>query len=243
MLDIHCHLLPGIDDGPRTLDQSIRLARHAVDHGITHAVLTPHIQPGRYNNDVESIFRAGVAFRMALGLHSIPLQVALASEMRICPELITMIRQDDFHKVCVGEIEGANVLLLEFPHSHIPPGSEQLIQHLIDHNIRPLSAHPERNKVIHHQPSRLASFVSMGCLIQLTAGSVAGYFGSRSKKCARYFLKQGWVNVLATDAHNLHSRPPELSEGVSAAAEIIGREAADKLVNDAAFEIAGCKFH
>jgi len=243
MLDIHCHLLHGIDDGPRTLDQSIRLARHAVDHGITHAVLTPHIHHGRYNNDVKSIARAGAAFRVALELYSIPLQIALAAEVRICPELLTMIRQDNFHKVCVGGSEGANVLLLEFPHSHIPPGSEQLIQHLIDHHIRPLIAHPERNKMIHYQPSRLAAFVSMGCLIQLTAGSVAGYFGSSSQKCSRYFLKKGWVNVLASDAHNLHSRPPELAEGVTAAAAVIGQEAADKLVNGAAFEIAGCKFH
>ncbi|MDX8396304.1 MAG: CpsB/CapC family capsule biosynthesis tyrosine phosphatase, partial [Mariprofundaceae bacterium] len=87
MLDIHCHLLPGIDDGPHTLDQSICLANHAVEHGITHAVLTPHIQPGRYNNDVDSIARAGVAFRVALEFHSVPLQIALAAEVRICPEL------------------------------------------------------------------------------------------------------------------------------------------------------------
>ncbi|MBL4775774.1 MAG: capsular biosynthesis protein [Mariprofundus sp.] len=243
MLDMHCHLLPGIDDGPSTLDQSICLAKHAVAHGITHAVLTPHIQPGRYNNDVQSIARVGRVFKAALESNAIPLQIALAAEVRLCAELVGMVQQENFHEICVGQLGGDRILLLEFPHSHLPPGSEQLVQHLLGHNIRPMIAHPERNKTMHHSPDRLAAFISMGCLVQLTAGSVVGDFGIKSQKCAQYFLKQGWVNVLATDAHNLNSRPPELLEGVAAAANIIGKDAADKLVNASAFEIAGCKFH
>jgi len=241
MLDLHCHLLPGIDDGPKTMEQSVALARHAVKHGITHAVLTPHIQPGTYNNTVRSIAGAGLAFRVALGLFSIPLKVALAAEVRICPELMKMAEQRDFYKVCIGEMGDEHILLLEFPHSHIPPGSEQLIESLMNNKIKPIIAHPERNKAMHRNPERLESFVSMGCLVQLTASSVSGKFGQSSRQCASYFLQQGWVNVLASDAHNLCFRSPELLEGVQAAARLIGDEAAHALVNENAFAILGNK--
>jgi len=241
MLDLHCHLLPGIDDGPQSVEKSVGLARKAVLNGITHVVLTPHIQPGTYNNTVKSIASAGLAFRVALRFFSIPLKVALAAEVRICPELIKMVQHKDFYKICIGEMDDGLALLLEFPHSHIPPGSELLIESLIKSKVKPVIAHPERNKALHIDPNRLESFVSMGCLVQLTASSVSGRFGRNAQKCASYFLKRGWVNVLASDAHNLNSRPPELMEGVKAAANLIGENAAYALVNENAFAILGKK--
>lgn len=240
MLDLHCHLLPGIDDGAQTLDDALSLARHAVAHGITHAVMTPHVQPGTYENTVAGIADAVDSFRQQLLTHGIALHIAAGGEVRICTELLEMVamKQIPF----LGEVDGYQIMLLEFPHSHILPGSDQLVHWLLKQHIRPLIAHPERNKGIHADPDKIAPFVSMGCLLQVTAGAVAGHFGKVSRSCAQYFLEQGWVDVLATDAHNLQFRPPELAEGMRAAAQIIGEQAAHALVHENAYAIAGSRF-
>jgi len=240
MLDLHCHLLPGIDDGAQSLDDALALARHAVRSGISRAVMTPHIQPGLYENTAASISEAVDAFRRQLAAHDIMLQIAAGAEVRLCGELMDMISTGQIP--FLGESEGYRVMLLEFPHSHIPPGSDQLVRWLLRRHIRPLIAHPERNKAVHTDPQRIAPFISMGCMLQLTAGSVAGSFGEPSKACARYLLGQGWVYVLATDAHHLRMRPPELLAGVRAAADIIGEESAHALVHEHAWAIAGSKF-
>jgi len=237
MIDMHCHLLPGIDDGARDLNEALELARYAVDHGITHAVMTPHINPGTFNNSKASITRAVASFRTQLAEHDIALNIAVGAEVRICVELLDMIvlNQIPF----LGELDGYRIMLLEFPHSHILPGSDKLVQHLLDQNIRPLIAHPERNKAVHANPDRIAQFVAMGCLLQVTADSVAGRFGKASKRTAAYLLKKGWVYVLATDAHHIKHRPPELMGGVRAAARLIGDSAASALVNSHPFSIVG----
>ncbi|WP_018294794.1 tyrosine-protein phosphatase [Mariprofundus ferrooxydans] len=240
MLDLHCHLLPGIDDGARTLDESLALARHAVEHGISRAVMTPHIQPGVYDNSAENICDAVQLLRAHLADHDIPLRIAAGAEVRICPELIQMIPMGQIP--FLGESEGYKVLLLEFPHSHILPGSEQLVRWLLNNNIRPLIAHPERNKGLHADPHRIAPFVSMGCMLQVTAGSVSGSFGTASKAVAHYLLEQGWVDVLATDAHNLNHRPPELKAGMDDTARLVGEAKAHALVYENSYVIAGYRF-
>ena len=116
MIDLHCHLLPGIDDGPQTLDESLQLARIAVKNGITHSVVTPHILPGRYDNDSDSIAAVFERFREALRVEQIPLQVAMAAEVRLDPEIIGMIAEN--RVPFLGEINGYKIILLEFPHGH-----------------------------------------------------------------------------------------------------------------------------
>jgi len=240
MLDVHCHLLPGIDDGAHCLKDALELARYSVACGITRAVMTPHIQPGQYNNSSENIAAAVDSFRSALLKHDIALQIAAGAEVRVCPEIMDMVAAG--HIPFLGESEGYKVMLLEFPHSHILPGSEQLVSWLMEHHIRPLIAHPERNKGIHANPDKIIPFMSMGCLLQVTAGSVVGSFGKSSRLCAEYFLNQGWVEILATDAHNIQYRPPDLLGGLQAASALIGEDAAHKLVYENAWAIAGDRF-
>jgi len=240
MLDLHCHLLPGLDDGPVTMQESIAMAKHAFEQGIKYAVVTPHIHPGVYENTADTIKDAVELFKNQLAEHDIALNVESGAEVRICPELMQMVPMQQIP--FLGESEGYKVMLLEFPHSHILPGSAQLIGWLLKHNIRPLIAHPERNKEIHTDPDKMAQFVSMGCMLQLTAGSVAGDFGSPSRSCAQYFLKRGWVEVLASDAHNLKSRAPNLMQGVRATSKLIGDSAAYALVEENAYAIAGKRF-
>jgi protein-tyrosine phosphatase len=228
MIDLHSHLLPGIDDGPDTLEESLDLARIAVANGITHSVLTPHIHPGRYENDAASIAAAVDRFRAALVARNIPLQIGFAGEVRLSFEIMEMVARGQIP--FYGEEHGYKVFLLEFPHSHLPPGSLNLVEWLLEQKIRPLIAHPERNKDIMRKPDKLAPLLEMGCYLQVTAGSVAGDFGETAQKIARQLLEAGTVTILASDAHNASHRPPRLDHGRDAAAEIVGAEMAMALV-------------
>ncbi|NBA96532.1 tyrosine-protein phosphatase [Pseudomonas sp. R5(2019)] len=240
MIDLHNHLLPGIDDGAPDLDASLALARMAVQDGITHLVCTPHIHPGRYDNSPASIQAALALFVAALQGANISLQVSAAAEVRFGVELMVGIGQGAIP--FLGEWRGKKVLLLEFPHGEVPFGAERLIAWLLQRNIVPMIAHPERNKGIMRTPSSLKPFLKQGCLLQVTASSVAGHFGPAAQAVAHELLAQGVVTILATDAHNLQHRPPMLSEGMQHAARIVGDAKAEALVKQIPWEIAQSHF-
>ena len=241
MIDLHCHLLPGIDDGPETLDEAIALAAHAVKSGITYAVVTPHVHVGRYENDLPSIRRDLAAFQSELDRRNIPLQLGLGGEIRIGPEIIDMVAQA--RVPFLGERDGYRIMLLEFPHGHVPVGSDKFAAWMLKNRIRPLIAHPERNRQIMDDVNKLTPFVTMGCMLQLTAGSVEGRFGEHARERAMDLLARGWVSVLASDAHNLEHRPPELEPGRKAAAQIVGEEQSWKLVRETPLSILGKGLH
>jgi len=240
MLDIHSHLLPGIDDGAVTIDQSLELARHAVADGITRMVITPHIHPGIYDNDVVTITRAFEVFQDALLKQDITLQIAMAAEVRLCPEILPLCAQERIPMYCNSA--GQRTILLELPHSHVPPGTEQLLGWLLAQGVSVLIAHPERNKELMHHCERVEPFIDMGCKLQMTAGSVSGRFGEPPRLAAVTLLERGWVDVLATDGHNLRARPPELTAGLHAAAVVIGMQQARRLVTTGPEDVAGGMF-
>jgi protein-tyrosine phosphatase len=240
VIDLHCHLLPGVDDGPDTMEEALALCRHAVASGITHSVVTPHVHPGRYENDAATIAQAAAALQARLAEENIPLALSFSGEVRISAEILPMVAAGKipFH----GEWEGRRVMLLEFPHSHILPGSDRLVRWLLQRDILPLIAHPERNKDIMRDLSRLHAFVQAGCLLQVTAGALAGRFGEMAEQRACEIVEAGWATVLASDAHNLKSRPPELADGVAVAAELVGEGAARALVVDNPWRIVSRRF-
>jgi len=240
MIDLHCHLFPGIDDGPKELTDSIELAKLVLENGITHSVVTPHIIPGRYDNDLFTITTAYKAFKQALDESEIDLKIGMAAEVRLGPEIFMLFEEEKLPYL--GEFEGRKVLLIEFPHDHIPPGSENMIKWLFDHNIIPMIAHPERNNDVLWKISKLQTFVDAGCLLQITASSLVGNFGPESQKCARKMLKKGWITILASDAHNLHKRLPEIEPGRAVVEELLGKEASWKMVRDIPLEIAAKHF-
>ena len=133
-------------------------------------------------------------------------------------------------------------MLLEFPHSHIPPGAEPLVKKLLDLKVRPIIAHPERNKDVIRRRAKIEPFIEMGCFLQLTASAVAGRFGEGSYERAIELLESDAFMVLATDAHNLKGRDPDLHQGFEAAGEIIGAKAARKLVFDNPMAIVHTQF-
>ena len=228
MIDLHNHLLPGIDDGAEDVDTSIELARIAVADGITHLVCTPHIHAGRYDNTPQTIQAAFKQFQQALEAEQIGLKVAYAAEVRFGLELMEWAAMNALP--FLGEWQGKQVLLLEFPHGEVPFGAEKLTSWLIGRNILPIIAHPERNKAIMKSRSKLKPFLDQGCLLQVTASSVAGHFGETAQDIAIVLLQENTVTIVATDAHNSRHRPPRLKEGVRAAADVIGEKKAAELV-------------
>ena len=240
MIDVHCHLLPGIDDGPDTLEQALELAQLAVANGITHSIVTPHIHPGRWENSRKIIREHFDTFKDAVAEANIPLQLGYAAEVRLSPEVLQLVAEEQipFH----GEVDGYQILLLELPHSHVPPGSDNLTRWLLDRKIRPLIAHPERNKGIMRDIEKIEPFIEQGCLFQVTAGAVAGDFGEPARETAEALIKRGCVTLLASDAHNVKHRPPRLDHGRAAVAELLGDEKANALVNAAPMAIVAKQF-
>lgn len=237
MIDLHCHFLPGIDDGPETMLEALELARAAVADGITHAVLTSHVNPDQFPNQCSNLRLAITEFSAQLAQANIPLSVSLGGEARLCPELIDLIAQDQVP--FLGKVAGYRILLLEFPHQLIPVGSMQFISSLLKLKIRPLIAHPERNKTIMVNTDKVREFMQAGCWLQITAGSLVGRFGPQAEQAAFKLIDAGWNCVVATDAHNLKSRPPLLSEGRQALRQRYGEQVAQSLVHDKPAHILG----
>lgn len=236
MIDLHNHLLPGIDDGAPDLDSALQLARMAVADGITHMVCTPHIHPGRYDNSPQTIQPALQQLKQALHDNHIALQIAAGAEVRFGVELMAGVTSGSIP--FIGHWQDQPVILLEFPHADIPLGAEKLTQWLRQRGIAVMIAHPERNKTLMQTPTRLRPFIDQGCLLQVTAGSVCGRFGSSAQRLAHGLLEQGLVTILASDAHNREHRPPLLKEGLEHASQLIGARAAEKLVDEHPWAIA-----
>jgi len=240
MIDLHCHLLPGIDDGPATMEESLELCRMAVADGIAHAIVTPHIHPGRWENTRQSIERDCVALQHALDEHSIPLKLGFAGEVRLTDQIIQQVENDDIP--FYGELNGYRIMLLEFPHGHIIPGSENLVEWLLAQKIRPLIAHPERNREVMISPQKIIPFVVSGCLLQLTAGSICGDFGKKVQEVSDKLLRDDLVSVIASDGHNNRARQPVLRRVFKKIVEDLGEEMANSLLKRKPGEIVADQF-
>ena len=237
MIDLHCHYLPGIDDGAQTLEESLELARAAVAAGITTAVMTPHVHPGRYENNGSSISRLCAAFQRVLAHKEIPLEIRAGGEVRISAEIIQMVEDDEIP--FLGVHAGYRIMLLEFPHSHLLLGAEKLVAWLLARRIRPLIAHPERNKDVMRSVDKITPFVEAGCLLQITGGSLIGQFGKPAQECAQTLIERGWASVVATDAHNLKHRPPTLDLARKALADMGGETLAQQLTLETPAKLIG----
>ncbi len=237
MIDLHSHLLYSVDDGAETLEQSLALARLAVEDGIAVSVLTPHVHPRRYDNQRNNLLPKVLRFQQQLDAAGIDLHVRLGGEVRLGVEALELLLEDQLP--FLGTVDGYRILLLEFPHQSVPVGSVQFVEKLMQMKVRPLIAHPERNKGVMASVDRLLPFLEMGCWLQLTSGSIAGRFGDQARSTAINLLERNWGYVIATDAHNVEHRPPLLREGFKAAADIVGETLAWKMVCERPARIIG----
>lgn len=240
MIDLHCHLLPGIDDGPETGAQALRLCRLAVADGITHAITTPHIHPGRWPNTRQTIAKGCARLQRELQKRNIPLQVGYAAEVRLTDEIMQQVEADEIP--FYGEVDGYRIMLLEFPHGHIIPGSDKLVLWLMQRKIRPLIAHPERNKQVMKDAALLQPFIDAGCWLQLTAGSVLGKFGDPAKATAHELLQADQVTAVASDGHNAGARRPVLAEAFEYIGQRYGESLARRLLLENPARISASQF-
>lgn len=238
MLDLHAHILPGIDDGPRNLDDAMALVRAMADDGIEHVVATPHIYPGVFDNTPARIADSFDALQQAMAEMDVSLTMSWAAEVRICPEVLDWLEQRRL-PLLNGSLVGPGTVLIELPDGQIPVGTDRLTNLLLDRGITPLIAHPERNKAVMELPSRLENLRRSGCKFQLTAGSLLGDFGTRAQTAARALLDAGWVDAVATDAHNRSSRRPRLSAARDWLTEKYDEALATRLTKTQPMEIAG----
>ena len=216
MIDLHCHILPGVDDGAASLQESLSMAEQAIAQGITHLLCTPHHNNGRYENEKSSVIVAVHHLQNALDERNLPLTLLEGQEVRVTGELITAIEKDHLLFTDITD----TYLLLEFPTQDAPAFSESLFFELRTLGKVPVIVHPERNAIFREDPNRLIPFLEMGCLAQLTAPSIVGIFGKQIQKTAHEMVTHNLVQMVASDAHGISKRRFYLKE----AYEIIEQE-------------------
>lgn len=229
VIDLHSHILPGIDDGPRELEGSLALARAYVADGVQHVVATPHVFPGRHDNQRSNIAQEHARFTQALVTYGIPLSLSFAGEVRLTPEVLDLLARGELPYL--GGEAAAKVMLLELPDAQVPLGADKFTAHLLRQGITPLIAHPERNRGVMERPERMQPFIDAGCKLQLTAGSLIGEFGSRAQQTAVALLEAGWVHAVASDAHNLAGRAPRMTPARAWLVEHYGEATARQLTH------------
>ncbi len=219
MIDTHCHILAGIDDGAMNMDISVLMAQMATEDGITRIIATPHIR--NHYPTPHDIREATQNLNHRLDQWGVPVSVIPGAEVSMMMDLDSMLTYTINH---------TPYILIEFPHSYLPLNWKDIFFQLKIRGYRPILAHPERHPDIIRQPKIILDLHEEDVLVQITADSLIGTFGLAAKQCAEYLLKKNVVDIIASDAHSTEDRRPLLSSGIKAAARIIGREKAFSLV-------------
>ncbi|RRG18152.1 tyrosine protein phosphatase [Weissella viridescens] len=235
MIDIHCHLLPGLDDGSDSLDHSLELAQAAVADGITHALMTPHHMNGRYVNHAPEVAQATADFQDALDAAQIPLVVFASQEVRINGELLTALDAGD---ILTTDPFGT-YMLLEFPSEEVPAYSEKMIFDIQQRGIIPIIVHPERNQGFMDKPEQLYEFINRGALAQVTASSYVGVFGKKVQAFAQDIIDNGLAQFLASDAHYMENRDYVMGDAFAQLVREKGQKTADLFDKNAKAAING----
>lgn len=226
MIDIHCHLLPNIDDGPSSWEESLEMARIASQDGIRTTIATPHwILGTKWEPNPDEIKKKVDELNNKLKENEIPLNVLPGMEVGISENLPKLVSSGEV--LTLGE---SRYLLIEIPFVSIPRGIEEIIFNLKDIGIRPVLAHPERNEELQKNPKKILELTGTGASIQVTSGSLCGNFGEKAKRCVIQFAKDGVIDAVASDAHSTAKRPPIITDGLRSLEELIGKNQIEALV-------------
>jgi protein-tyrosine phosphatase len=225
VIDLHCHILPGIDDGARDISVSLEMARASVADGVMVLACTPHILPGLYHNTGPQIRQATADLQQALDEAQIPLRLISGADVHIVPDLVAGLRAGR-----LLSLADTRYVLVEPPHHVAPVKMEDLFFNLVVAGYVPILTHPERLSWIEAQYPTIQRLVRGGVWMQVTAGSLTGAFGRSAQYWARRMLDEGYVHILATDAHDMGRRAPSLSKGRNLAATQVGAQEAERLV-------------
>jgi protein-tyrosine phosphatase len=229
MIDLHCHILPGLDDGAKTLEEALEMARIAENDGIKTIVATPHFFRGDvFAGDVASIEEKRRDLIEALGKNGIQVEVKPGAEVHISHNLIEEIKKGRGSLV----LNGSSYMFVEFPSDHIFPGVKNLFFDLMSEGITPIITHPERNSVFKENPGLLFDLVEAGALAQANSGSFLGLYGGKSAEVVLRFLEWNLIHFIASDGHSPRSIPPRLTGALERAESVVGKERALALVKD-----------
>ena len=253
MIDLHSHILHGLDDGPETMDESIQMCWISYRDGVRTIVATPHTLNGEYQNDRSTILVKVKELNEALtqfglrnsefGIEDLQSEISLHSALCTPHSALEILPGADVHfsneilvQLDKGEImtvgDRMKFLIIEFPFHAIPFRAEEVLFQLMARGIVPIISHPERNLEIVRRPARYYEMIRMGCLGQVTAMSLTGGFGAKIKGFSEKLLKKRLIHLIASDAHSVDGRPPILSTAIKEAEKIVGKEEALKMVTE-----------
>ncbi|RWE21746.1 MAG: capsular biosynthesis protein [Mesorhizobium sp.] len=225
MIDLHSHILPGLDDGSPNLVTSLEMARLAVADGITHMACTPHVVPGMYENRTENIAAAIHSLEQALLHAAIPLALYVGADVHIAPDLPSQLANGT-----IPTLNRSRYFLFEPPHHVLPPRLEELALRLLEAGFVPILTHPERLTWIKANYDVIERLNRLGCLMQITADSIIGAFGRTALYYSEKLIDEGRVDIIASDTHSADRRRPGLSRAVEAAAKRCGEDEACHMV-------------
>jgi protein-tyrosine phosphatase len=234
MVDIHHHLLWGLDDGPQKIETSIEMAKASAASGVSHVVCTPHAS-GQFEFQPRLNAERVAELQERLREAGVPLTLGLGCDFHMSYDNIVEAKEDPAR----FSINGRGYLLVEIPDFGVPRALNETFYELQVAGLTPILTHPERNPTLQADPNRMAEWMRGGVLVQVTADSVIGKMGKPAQKMAHDLLGKRWVHFIATDAHNVERRPPRLNEAYELVARKFGRDYAESLVTTnpmAAFE-------
>ena len=237
MIDIHAHVLPGIDDGPRDESQALALIAALAADGVKRVVATPHLYQGHFDNSKVSIGVCFDRFRDVIPAEHAQLLAHSAAEVRLDEQVPQLLRSQQLPLLSANG--PYKTVLLELPDALIPLGAGKLVEWLLAHEVHPVIAHPERNKVIRDRPNAGQELVRMGCHLQVTAGALLGDFGAKVGLSVHALVDAGLVSAVASDAHNITSRRPRMGAARNYIQQRWGAAAARQLTHTGPAALCG----
>jgi protein-tyrosine phosphatase len=226
MIDLHCHILPGIDDGAGDLSVAMAMAKAQVADGVSVVACTPHILPGLYHNSGPQIREATAELQAAIDREGIPLRLVTGADNHVVPSFASELRSG--HLLSLAD---SRYVLVEPPHHVAPPRLEDFFFNLLVGGYVPILTHPERLTWIKAHYQAIQHLADAGVWMQITAGSLTGNFGRNARYWGERMLDEGRVHILATDAHDVKQRPPNLGLGRELASKRVGETEAEHMVS------------
>lgn len=206
MLDIHSHILYGVDDGPSNLETSLEMLKIAAEDGTKIIAATPHFYRGYYDNDARSILERVEELKMIAKDNDIDIEIIPGQEVYMDKRTIK-----EYKNGSILTLNNTKYILVETDMTNMPKETLDIIYELRILGLTPILAHPERYGYINEKPTLINDFIKEGCLFQITAGSILGLFGKKVQKTSELFIEHGLCNFIASDAHTTNRRRPGLS--------------------------------
>lgn len=229
LIDIHTHLIPNVDDGADSIEETLKLAQTAVDEGIKHTVLTPHHNKYWVTNEKEKVLRLTKKVENVIDEAGIPLSVSPCQEIRMNEEFLEDLFNDNYLSIDAN----GKYYLVEFSWQTFPSFAKDYLQQMLDADIIPVIAHPERQQPFIENPNILRVLINMGCISQITATSIVGGYTEEIRQTAYQMMRENLIHVIASDAHDTVVRPYNLNQALKILKLEFGTEYADYLIQNA----------